>query len=387
MAKFEFERVNQRWVVRKLYRRKESPYYYGHVRDERAGKVHWLSTGETNKRRARQFLTEWIEEREEREKQEAGGRARFETAFEEYLNDLNVREVTIAGYRRDFERVYVPHFARKFLDEVTKRDVKDFLKWRKESSSRTRQKHLTALRSFFRWAIDEGYLKQNPCNGVKVERGEKRKGVALTAEDAHRLLQAAKEPEVREFNDHRRRNGWKQKFEPPQHLFVALAIFLLTGLRRKNVLGMTWRHVDLAKGRISFPAEEMKGKADHEVPIHSQLLALFRSLLVGRKKIDLDKPVVGGAFKSIATSFKAAVRRAGLPEGLRLHDLRHSWASWLAPNCSYPCLQELLGHSPGNMVTLAYTHAPWQERVQAVEQLPDLLRPVEEEARRLQGER
>ena len=362
------KRLNGRWIIREVYKRDR--VYYINVRDDWAGKVYRRSTGLTNKKRAEQFVLDWVADREAREKQEAGGRVTFETAFEEYLGDLNVRAVTMAGYRRDFQKVYEPFFGGLALDEVTRRGVKDFLKSRKGSSARTRQKHVTALRSFFRWAIDESYLRENPADGVKVERGDRRKGAALSVEEARGLLRAAREGEVREFKDRRRKEGWEQTFEPPSHLYLAIAIFLLTGLRRRNVLGMRWRHVDLPNRRISFRADEMKGKADHEVPINSQLLPLLESLRDGQ---DPDDLVVGTELHSITTSFKSAASRAGLPEGLRLHDLRHSWASWLARKCSYPCLRDLLGHSPGNMVTLHYSHVSWEEKVEAVETLPNLL--------------
>ena len=89
----------------------------------------------------------------------------------------------------------------------------------------------------------------------------------------------------------------------------------------------------------------------------------------------LDEPVVGKVPDKVARSFKAAARRAGLPDELRFHDTRHTWSSWLQTRCSYACLQALMGHSPGKSVTLAYTHPTWEEKLAAVEHLPRILTP------------
>ena len=51
----------------------------------------------------------------------------------------------------------------------------------------------------------------------------------------------------------------------------------------------------------------------------------------------------------------------------------------MASRCTVFCLRDLLGHSP-ELVTFDYTHTPWEERVKAVESLPDLLSPAPSDA-------
>ena len=79
------ETINARWIVRKLYQRTASPFWYGHVRDDRTGKVHWISTGETSQRRAKQRVLDRIRELEARENQEALPGVRFADGFETWL--------------------------------------------------------------------------------------------------------------------------------------------------------------------------------------------------------------------------------------------------------------------------------------------------------------
>ena len=61
------EKYSVRWLKRTLFRRKASPYYWGHVRDQRTGKVHRFSTGKTAKKRANEYVNAWIQEQEDRE--------------------------------------------------------------------------------------------------------------------------------------------------------------------------------------------------------------------------------------------------------------------------------------------------------------------------------
>jgi integrase len=102
---------------------------------------------------------------------------------------------------------------------------------------------------------------------------------------------------------------------------------------------------------------------------------VLRGLLARRRKIDPDAPVIGTALGEISTSFKAALRRAELPD-MRWHDLRHSFATWMATRCTFAALQQLLGHSPG-VVTFDYLHVPFEELRDAVDTLPSLLAAAE----------
>ena len=92
---------------------------------------------------------------------------------------------------------------------------------------------------------------------------------------------------------------------------------------------------------------------------------------------DREAPIVGKAPLNTSRPFRAVARRAELAPDLRFHDLRHTFATWLAPHCSFPCLQALLAHSAGKSVTLSYTHPTFEEQLLAVEQLPRILSPAE----------
>jgi integrase len=337
-----------------------------------------MSTRERSRRRAEQKVLDWIQGLEAARNEEVVVEGPlFKNAFQEWLDLKDIRASTLADYTTTFNGVFIPAFGKMFVDEITFEDIELFLnKTRKKRklSSRTQQKHLTLLRSFFKWAIRRRYTRANPTEGIRVARGAKRLGVALTVEEARRLVEACHSSVVQEVTDSRREN-WTQEFRPPEHLFVAVLIALYTALRRGNLLTLTWRDVDLSRGKITIPAERMKANADHQIPIHEDLSVVLKQVLRKRGRYDPDELVLGKELLTISSSFKTALKRADLPD-IRWHDLRHTTATWLSARCSYACLRQLLGHSPGNIVTLYYTHVPFEELRSAIDSLPSLISPL-----------
>ncbi len=98
-----------RWIRRELIKRPGSPYYWGHVRDKRAEKVHRFSTGRTSKRQAREYVESWIREQEapERHLEKSEARA-FKNAFGEWLELKTCRPGTLGSYRQDVDGLYTP---------------------------------------------------------------------------------------------------------------------------------------------------------------------------------------------------------------------------------------------------------------------------------------
>ncbi len=380
------EIINARWTVRKSFKRPGSDFWYGAVRDDRSGRVHRVSTGTANGKHARQRVLDWVREQEEREKNLTVAGVRFDVSFEEWLSLQSCRPITLAGYRSDFNGVYSPAFGERRLDEIDVGDIERFVKALHDRGAavRTRSKHITRLRSFFRWAKRRKYLTENAAEGVKAGRGDKAVPIALSVDDARALLRACREPVVIPVR-YPDRKAASQTFSPPEHVFLAVAIGLFTGLRRRNIFGLRWKHVDLGRRRISIPAAEMKAGKPHSLPIHPALLRLLEEVLrarspasrsprAGTRKVDQDGFVVGAELAGVRKSLLSACRRAGVPE-IMWHGLRHTFATLLAARATFGVLREVLGHSPGNVVTSVYVHPSWDEISKAVASLPNLLAP------------
>jgi integrase len=130
-----------------------------------------------------------------------------------------------------------------------------------------------------------------------------------------------------------------------QHLAAIVGLLLVTGARKSEVLRARWEQFDLDRRQWRVP----KAKSGYHrfIPISDVAL----QILAERRALGLDSPwlfpspATGKPFVEIFNSWNTARRRAGLKD-LRIHDLRHSFASALV-NGGTPLyeVQKLLGHS------------------------------------------
>src|SRR5205823_5777431 len=143
---------------------------------------------------------------------------------------------------------------------------------------------------------------------------------------------------------------------PNQDAANAIRLLLLTGARRGEVLGASWDQFELKEGVWTKPSSHTKQKREHRVPLSAptrQLLAEMRAKAEQRSEETgrLPSPYVfpartgGGPMVEIKTAWTALCKAAGL-DGVRLHDLRHTYASVLASaGLSLPVIGALLGHT------------------------------------------
>jgi integrase len=145
-------------------------------------------------------------------------------------------------------------------------------------------------------------------------------------------------------------------------LHAAVIVAINTGLRRAELLGLTWDRVDQSRGVIRL--EITKSGRRREVPLNDDS---YHALLGLRPK------AAGRVFqtRSIRTAFENAVETAKL-DNVTFHTLRHTFASWaMMRGVSLRELQELLGHSSLAM-TMRYAHLALEHLRTAVSRLAGL---------------
>lgn len=384
--------VGERMLVRSPFRwPPETGVWYGRIRDKKTGRVWKVSSYLKDERKALSYLVKWAEKKiKELEGQvvDLEGRT-FGKAFQEWIE---LRPKLRPSTRKDYESAkkgFVKAFGEVLVSEVGPVEVEKYLAELGQNgrAATTQQKYLVLLRSFFSWAVRRRLCAANPTDGLRAARGERRRGIALSHEQARKLLEKCRESytlelELKKKGGRRKKEKWEQTNKPPRYLWLAVLISLHTGLRKINVLGLKWREVDLQKGAIRISRERMKGKADLEIPIHPELLEVLKGVLQGLldedKEVGLDDPVVGKGILDLKGSFASAVKRAGLVKdgegepGFRWHDLRHTFATWVGSRATLPQLQALLGHSPGS-ISLQYTHPPFAELKEVVCGMPRLI--------------
>lgn len=136
-------------------------------------------------------------------------------------------------------------------------------------------------------------------------------------------------------------------------------MLLLTGARKREVLDAQWQDMDFERRfwRIPFT----KNGRERHVPLTDAVLALLAQVPRYSSDWVFPNPKTLKPYNSIHQSWDTARRRAGLSE-VRMHDLRHSFASFLVnAGCSIYDVQKLLGHANVSM-TQRYSHLS-QERL------------------------
>jgi integrase len=149
---------------------------------------------------------------------------------------------------------------------------------------------------------------------------------------------------------------------PDQRTAIALRLLLMTGCRRGELLRATWAEFDLDAGIWTKPASHCKGKRSHTVPLSAEALAELKRLLppVGAPPpapSALLFPSTAGTPLGEIRSWPEIRAKADLP-GLRLHDLRHSAASFMVGDgLSLPTIGAVLGHRrPATTARYAHLH-------------------------------
>jgi integrase len=157
--------------------------------------------------------------------------------------------------------------------------------------------------------------------------------------------------------------------ELPPHLSLAAQFAVLTGLRMRSMLGLTWARVDLRKRRAWIPGEDMKAGAALGVPLSGAAVDVLKRCRklhpIGEHVFQFEGAPVDDCN---GAAFKKAVARAGVGP-LRWHDLRHTFAAWAVQ--SGVSLHELmqLGGWQSYAMVLRYGHLAPDHLAKAAEKV------------------
>lgn len=262
------------------------------------------------------------------------------------------RPSTAADYRALLKNDILPALKQMKVAAVSFSDISALhRKMTKRGASYRANRALAVMSKMFSLAINWHMRPDNPARGVARNTEYKRERY-LSGDEMARLTDALAKHE-------------------DQDAAAAIRLLLLTGARRGEVLGMRWDQLDLTTGVWSKPAASTKQKTDHRVPLSAparQLLSELRSKADKRAVHVFPGPGVTGHMVAIKKSWTTICRAADI-KGLRLHDLRHSFASMLASGGqSLPIIGALLGHSEPS-TTARYAHLfddPLREAVERV---------------------
>ncbi len=138
----------------------------------------------------------------------------------------------------------------------------------------------------------------------------------------------------------------------------ALQFGILTAARSGEVRGAKWREIDLSGAAWVVPADRMKGRREHRVPLSEQALEILRDMMETRATANPDGLVFPGRdFKRpLSDMTLTAVLRRMNRDDLTAHGFRSSFRDWSAETTAYPAelVEMALAHAVGNKVEAAY---------------------------------
>jgi integrase len=260
---------------------------------------------------------------------------------ERYLSDhaaVKKKPLSLAADERNLRNHILPAMGRLKVSAITRTDVVRFHQ-RMKAKPGAADRCLALLSKMFNLAEKWGIRPDgsNPCRHVEKypERSLER---FLSLAELARLGAVLREAEE---------NG-----EHPS-VIGALRMLTLTGCRRSEVLTLRWEHVDLGGGCLRLPSSKTGRRV---VPLGAPALAVLAALPQRE-----DNPFVlpgrsqGGHYVGLEKAWRRLRERAELSD-VRLHDLRHSFASAAAAmGEGLPVIGAILGHADPS-TTKRYTH-------------------------------
>lgn len=281
--------------------------------------------------------------------------------FLDYLTyERNVSPNTVEAYRDDLES-FVGFLCNDYLtmarDQIDLRrvdhlSIRSYLAHlgRRKLSRSSMARHLSALRSFFRFLIREGVVEANPARTVATPKREKQLPAVMQPADVALLLEQPDTSAPLGIRD----RAW-------------LELLYASGLRISELVGIDLDDLEL-RGRLV--KVHGKGSKERIVPFGTKAEEALRVWLAGRDDLigDSDEPALFVNYRgeritarSVRRLFEGYVRDASLRAGISPHTMRHSFATHLLnAGADLRAIQELLGHASLS-TTQKYTHLnDWQ---------------------------
>ncbi len=274
-----------------------------------------------------------------------------------YETTVNLKPKTREGYESLLRVHVLPAFGAWRVSDLDRASVRGWLSRIQAdglSPSRVRQAR-SVLSQVMEFAIESGAVKSNPARGVKVVGGSEREMLVLRPEQVERVAVEA------------------ERIWPGSEALVYLLAY--GGLRWGEAAALRRGRCDLRRSRILVreSVSETKGRLffgptkTHQartVVLPRSVSDRIATYLADRDTDDGDALVfadkTGGALRNSnwrVRVWKPACEASAMPEGLRIHDLRHTAASLaVSAGGNVKAVQRMLGHSTATQTMDRYAH-------------------------------
>ena len=252
--------------------------------------------------------------------------------------EVRCKASTQKMYRRVVERFIVPAYGQVAVDEVDREHIAGLhLKLREipYQANRALEIGMKLFNLAEEWKLRTG---GNPCRFVRKYREQKRERF-LTDAEFRRLGEVL--------------NGMEGEGRLPAHPAAAIRLLMLTGCRRNEIVELEWKDVDLEAGELRLRDSKT---GERLVPLSPAAARVLGELpRIGGNPWVIPGTKRGRHLADLNHYWERVRDEAGLA-GVRLHDLRHSFASRaLALGESLSMIGKLLGHNKID-TTSRYAH-------------------------------
>ncbi|MEH6526538.1 MAG: tyrosine-type recombinase/integrase [Sneathiella sp.] len=249
----------------------------------------------------------------------------------------NKRPASIKTDQATIDKILLPKLANRKVREIRQRDIEQvILRLQKTPYRANRVRAL--LSKLFSLAESWGWCDKNPVRGVQ-KFPEHKRDRWLSEDELKRLALVL-------------------EHHPNKRAVTIVRLLILTGARRGELMKAKWEDFDLQRGVWSKPAHTTKQKRTEHVPLSEDALIILKDWLNDApSKMSYIFP--GDTSDQPITDIKhfwEGVREAADLADVRIHDLRHTFASHLVSSgVSLPIVGRLLGHTQPQ-TTQRYAH-------------------------------
>lgn len=264
----------------------------------------------------------------------------------------NCKPSTYKTYCGYLENLLVPFFGELNINEISPILIKEFIKQMQDKGRQnsTINKYVKFMSAIYNFMIDNDAITRNPIARIKSLKEIKNDKIrALSTEEVQALLTKTK------------------AIYPDFYPLLFTALF--TGMRRGEILALTWDSINWVRGRITVDKNYVNGRLGtpkssktRYVDMSDELARVLKEwrLACPHSELNLVFPNNEGKYQSadnmIKRRFIPSLNRAGI-DLIRFHDLRHTYASLLLANgAPMKYVQTQLGHASITMTMDLYTH-------------------------------
>ncbi|MFX2611290.1 tyrosine-type recombinase/integrase [Enterobacter mori] len=265
--------------------------------------------------------------------------------WEEVKKLSNKRENTLKAIKNVLHNHLIPIFGSVNINDLTPSvAIKGFE--RLDGKPALREKAISMLNEVMNYAINCGVINVNPLSKIKTAFSAN-KAESFAALDIHELPYFIKR--------------WSESGQT-QLIKYGLLFQMLTMTRPSEMRWARWSEIDMDAGLWVIPAERMKGKIEHHIPLSSQAL----SILIELKKIKrgdyvfysqkVNKPISH-------TAIFLCLKRLGFAKKITQHGFRAMWSTLLNEEGFNPdVIEAALAHKSGDAVRNIYNRTTYFEQ-------------------------